>query len=209
MTKTFQNVEPEKQQRIIEVAMKHFAEDGYNDASTNKMVKEAGIGKGMLFYYFKTKHDLYIYLVSYGLDVMEQEFYQRIDFTEGDFIKRLYVIAKEKMRVFKRHPYLMEFLQTVLLYQDDNKALPDDLIKRYDVLVKEGMQKIYHNIDVSYFKEEMAIDKAIQLIEWSIQGYQQTLTNQLKQQQLTDALITQYWDDFHDYLTVLKQAYYK
>ncbi|GEM01866.1 regulatory protein, tetR family [Halolactibacillus halophilus] len=50
MTTTFHNVEPDKQQRIIEAAMKHFAENGYKDASTNKIVKEAGIGKGMLFY---------------------------------------------------------------------------------------------------------------------------------------------------------------
>ncbi|MGM0523991.1 MAG: TetR/AcrR family transcriptional regulator [Bacillota bacterium] len=209
MTTTFHNIEPDKQQRIIEVAMKHFAEDGYKDASTNKMVKEAGIGKGMLFYYFKTKYDLYIYLVDYGLDVMEQEFFNQVDLSEGDFIERMYQIAKQKMHVFKHHPHLMTFLQTVLLYSKENQPLPPELIARYDVLVKEGMQKMYQNIDVSYFKEQMDAEKAMRLIEWSIGGYQQTLTEQLKQQVLTDALIDQYWDDFYGYLAVLKQAYYK
>lgn len=209
MTKTFHNVERSKQQRIIQVAMKHFAEDGYKDASTNKMVKEAGIGKGMLFYYFKTKYDLYIYLVQYGLDVMEQEFFHQVDLSEGDFIERMYKIAKQKMYVFKRHPYLMTFLQTVLLYRHEDKPLPTELVKRYDTLVKEGMQKMYQNIDVSYFKEQMDAEKAMRLIEWSISGYQQTLTEQLKQQVLTEELIDQYWDDFYGYLAVLKQAYYK
>ena len=209
MTKTFHNIEPDKQQRIIQVAMKHFAEDGYKDASTNKMVKEAGIGKGMLFYYFKTKYDLYIYLVQYGLDVMEQEFFHQVDLSEGDFIERMYKIAKQKMYVFKRHPYLMTFLQTVLLYRHEDKPLPTELVKRYDRLVKEGMQKIYQNIDVSYFKEQMDAEKAMRLIEWSISGYQQTLTEQLKQQVLTEELIDQYWDNFYGYLAVLKQAYYK
>jgi len=209
MTTTFHNVEPDKQQRIIEVAMKHFAEAGYKDASTNKMVKEAGIGKGMLFYYFKTKYDLYIYLVHYGLDVMEQEFFNQVDLSEGDFIERMYQIAKQKMHVFKHHPHLMTFLQTVLLYSKENQPLPPELIARYETLVKEGMQKVYQNIDVSYFKEQMDAEKAMRLIEWSIGGYQQTLTEQLKQQVLTDALIDQYWDDFYGYLAVLKQAYYK
>jgi len=209
MTTTFHNVEPDKQQRIIEVAMKHFAEAGYKDASTNKMVKEAGIGKGMLFYYFKTKYDLYIYLVHYSLDVMEQEFFHQVDLSEGDFIERMYKIAKQKMYVFKRHPYLMTFLQTVLLYRHEDKPLPTELVKRYDRLVKEGMQKIYQNIDVSYFKEQMDAEKAMRLIEWSISGYQQTLTEQLKQQVLTEELIDQYWDNFYGYLAVLKQAYYK
>lgn len=209
MTTTFHNVEPDKQQRIIEVAMKYFAEDGYKDASTNKMVKEAGIGKGMLFYYFKTKYDLYIYLVHYSLDVMEQEFFHQVDLSEGDFIERMYKIAKQKMYVFKRHPYLMTFLQTVLLYRHEDKPLPTELVKRYDRLVKEGMQKMYQNIDVSYFKEQMDSEKAMRLIEWSISGYQQTLTEQLKQQVLTEELIDQYWDNFYGYLAVLKQAYYK
>lgn len=209
MTTTFHNVEPDKQQRIIEVAMKHFAEAGYKDASTNKMVKEAGIGKGMLFYYFKTKYDLYIYLVHYGLDVMEQEFFNQVDLSEGDFIERMYQIAKQKMHVFKRHPHLMTFLQTVLLYSEKDQPLPPELIARYETLVKEGMQKVYQNIDVSYFKEQMDAEKAMRLIEWSIGGYQQTLTEQLKQQVLTDTLIDQYWDDFYGYLAVLKQAYYK
>lgn len=209
MTTTFHNVEPDKQQRIIEVAMKHFAEAGYKDASTNKMVKEAGIGKGMLFYYFKTKYDLYIYLIDYGLGVMEQEFFHQVDLSEGDFIERMYKIAKQKMYVFKRYPYLMTFLQTVLLYRHEDKPLPTELVKRYDRLVKEGMQKMYQNIDVSYFKEQMDAEKAMRLIEWSISGYQQTLTEQLKQQVLTEELIDQYWDDFYGYLAVLKQAYYK
>lgn len=209
MTTTFHNIEPDKQQRIIEVAMKHFAEDGYKDASTNKIVKEAGIGKGMLFYYFKTKYDLYIYLVQYGLDVMEQEFFNQVDLNKGDFIERMYKIAKQKMYVFKRHPYLMTFLQTVLLYRHEDKPLPIELVKRYDTLVKEGMQKLYQNIDVSFFKEKMDAEKAMRLIEWSISGYQQTLTEQLKQQVLTEELIDQYWDDFYGYLAVLKQAYYK
>jgi AcrR family transcriptional regulator len=209
MTKTFHNIATDKQQRIIQVAMKHFAEDGYKDASTNKMVKEAGIGKGMLFYYFKTKYDLYIYLVDYGLDVMEQEFFHQVDLSEGDFIERMYKIAKQKMYVFKRYPYLMTFLQTVLLYRHEDKPLPTELVKRYDRLVKEGMQKMYQNIDVSYFKEQMDAEKAMRLIEWSISGYQQTLTEQLKQQVLTEELIDQYWDDFYGYLAVLKQAYYK
>jgi hypothetical protein len=55
----------------------------------------------------------------------------------------------------------------------------------------------------------MDAEKAMRLIEWSIGGYQQTLTEQLKQQVLTDTLIDQYWDDFYGYLAVLKLAYYK
>lgn len=45
----FNSLEAEKQERIINTALKEFARNGYDKASTNEIVKEAGISKGSLF----------------------------------------------------------------------------------------------------------------------------------------------------------------
>ena len=52
----FNSLDEEKRQKILDAALMEFAEHGYEKASTNRIVKEAGIGKGMLFYYFKSKN---------------------------------------------------------------------------------------------------------------------------------------------------------
>ena len=44
-----------KRQRILDAAIREFAEHGYDKASTNSIVKEAGIAKGLLFHYFGSK----------------------------------------------------------------------------------------------------------------------------------------------------------
>lgn len=121
----------------------------------------------------------------------------------------MYQVAKQKLIVFKRYPYLMTFLQTVLLYPSEEKHLPEQLLVRYERFVKEGVTRLYQNIDRTHFKEGMDVDRAMQLIEWSMGGYQQTLTNQLKQQACIEEKMHEYWDDFYRYLAVLKQVYYK
>ena len=56
--KVFNELEKEKQDRIIEAAIKEFAEYGYENGSTNRIVKECGISKGSLFKYFENKEDI-------------------------------------------------------------------------------------------------------------------------------------------------------
>jgi TetR/AcrR family transcriptional regulator len=70
VTTKFENVESEKQRIILNAALKEFADKGYEQASTNQIVKDAGIGKGMLFYYFTTKKKLYAYLVDYCINIL-------------------------------------------------------------------------------------------------------------------------------------------
>ncbi|MGI6412409.1 MAG: FtsX-like permease family protein [Syntrophomonadaceae bacterium] len=51
----FYSLEKDKQERIINAALKEFARSGYERASTNVIIKEAEISKGSLFNYFNSK----------------------------------------------------------------------------------------------------------------------------------------------------------
>lgn len=67
ITEAFYKLEPDKQQRILEAVLKEFATQGYDKASTNRIVQEAGIAKGMLFYYFKNKQELFRYALQHSI----------------------------------------------------------------------------------------------------------------------------------------------
>ncbi len=58
-TELFRKLPQEKQRRIFEAAVREFASKGYRLASMNSLVKAAGISKGSLFQYFRTKQDLF------------------------------------------------------------------------------------------------------------------------------------------------------
>src|SRR3954454_11365642 len=97
MYSKFLNLDKEKQDRIINAAIKEFAQKGYDSASTNEIVKEAGISKGLLFHYFKNKKQLFFFLFDYCYNVVADEFYKKVDLTERDFFKRIRQSVQIKM----------------------------------------------------------------------------------------------------------------
>ncbi|MFQ7003438.1 MAG: TetR/AcrR family transcriptional regulator [Ruthenibacterium lactatiformans] len=58
----------EKQARITNAALEVFARNDYKHASTDDIAAKAGISKGLLFYYFRNKQSLYLYLYDYALE---------------------------------------------------------------------------------------------------------------------------------------------
>jgi AcrR family transcriptional regulator len=204
---SFHNLDSDKQKRIINAACKEFAENGFEKASTNQIVKHAGIGKGMLFYYFKNKEELYHYLIDYCLNHAIQEYFQKIDTSEPDFIERLKQAAQLKTEYHLNNPDMLNFLAALFL-KDENE-MPERFRKRYKEIVVLKNSKLYDNIDTTLFRNDIDTEKAFKLIRWSIEGYQQELINQLKNQNLTTLNMDPYWDEFYEYLDVLKTIFYK
>lgn len=54
-------------QRILEAANRLFYHQGYNRTSFSDVVKAAGIPRGNIYYYFKTKDDILIAAIDYRL----------------------------------------------------------------------------------------------------------------------------------------------
>ncbi len=63
-TPLFLGLDSEKQHKIFMAGVSEFAEYGYENSSTNQIVKKAGISKGSLFKYFPTKEDFYFYVLD-------------------------------------------------------------------------------------------------------------------------------------------------
>ena len=68
MNDKFFDLKQEKQDRMINASLKIFSRGGYRHASTDEIVKEAGISKGLLFHYFGSKLGLYGFLFDYSAD---------------------------------------------------------------------------------------------------------------------------------------------
>ena len=64
-TKRFENIDPERKKKILDEARLEFIRNGYDRASLNTIIREAGISKGSLYYYFEDKIDLYITVLKY------------------------------------------------------------------------------------------------------------------------------------------------
>ncbi len=209
MTEKFLKLDEEKQKRIIHAALKEFAEKGYEQASTNQIVKEAGIGKGMLFYYFETKEKLFNYLVNYCLDILGKHFLSFIPEDSPDFIEKLAGISKLKFKFYTEFPLEWEFLSR--FFVEHGLELPEEARKKYEEIYAVSMEKFFGNnrIDKSLFRDDIDAEKAFQLIQWAIKGYQNELLERFKNKTVNMEDVEPLWDEFDEYLEILKTCFYK
>ena len=59
----------ELQARIFEASMATFAEHGFDQAKMEQVAEAAGVARATLYYHFRTKGDLFRFVLRYGLDL--------------------------------------------------------------------------------------------------------------------------------------------
>ena len=72
-TRRFENIDPERREKIINAAIKEFTKSGYEGASLNVIIRDAEISKGSLYYYFEDKTDLYLTVIKYVMEDIFKE----------------------------------------------------------------------------------------------------------------------------------------
>ena len=207
ITEKFIKLESEKRKTILDAAFEEFADHGYEYASTNRMVQKAKIGKGMLFYYFNSKKDLFNYLVEYGTGYIVNEYLSKIDGDEPDFIKRYKQAGIAKMKAYAENPHIFNFLAT--LHLNEYAELEEELKERILEIRTNGFAAMYNNIDKSLFRDDIDSKQVMRLINLTLYGYETELTNSLKEKKLSSMNFDSEWDDFNELLDLLRKIYYK
>lgn len=72
-----ESIREERRKSILEVALRLFANKGYESTSISQLAKEAGISKGLIYTYFESKEALLKSLVL-DLNEMERDFWEDI-----------------------------------------------------------------------------------------------------------------------------------
>lgn len=168
MNPKFFDVKKEKQDAIINAALMVFAENGYRKASTDVMVKEAGISKGLLFHYFISKQGVYEFIYDYSVKYMMLELMQTVRKDEKDFFSIQRMIELAKTRVMKNYPYMQQFLSSVK-YENHPDALK--VIRESDKVIDDTYASIYKKADMSRFRGPVDQQKIISMISWMSDGY--------------------------------------
>ena len=86
---TFLNLAPEKQEKLLSAAVREFTERPYNEASINRIVREAGIPRGSFYMYFRDKEDLFHYLVQESIQELLVVFEEILRGRNGDVFAAL------------------------------------------------------------------------------------------------------------------------
>ncbi len=94
----------QKRQRVIDQALRMFAERGYENVSVDEILQEAGIAKGTFYHYFESKEDI---LLDFGksqieiIDRWEEDSPKNIASLEGH-IQRLFMELSDSLKDMPR-----------------------------------------------------------------------------------------------------------
>jgi len=183
-----------------------FTQSGFEKASTNEIVKRANISKGSLFNYFNSKKDLYVYLIDYSVQIIER-IIEQIDLNETDIFKRIENIGLKKLRIQRKFPQVFDFL--VSTKQEESAEVKEIIKQKVEPIYGESTNKMYRNIDYDKFREGIDIEKAIEILNWTMFGFGEKGLSQINTFENISEFGEQYLKEWKSYSEILKYSFYK
>lgn len=177
------------------------------NASTDSIVKEAGISKGALFFYFKNKKGLFLFLYDYAVDIVKDGIITKFNKDEKDIFERRRQVALLKIEILKKHPEILDFLAAA--YMEDSGEVKSDLESRNKKLIAGGKDILNEGIDTSKFKENIDTKRAIEIITWAIDGFTNKEMEKIKRFSLHELDFNELLKEMDIYLEILKKNFYK
>lgn len=167
MNDKFFDLKKEKQDRMINAALKVFAGNGYEHASTDEIVKEAGISKGLLFHYFISKIGLYTFVYDYSVKYLLLELNTGVDKEETDFFKLTRQIKNCELQVMRTYPYLIRFLSESGREQN-SEALEATREKR--VYLGKQYDRLVERAEDTPLRDGVSMDQLKKMVQLTLDG---------------------------------------
>ncbi|MCZ6479222.1 MAG: TetR/AcrR family transcriptional regulator [Candidatus Methylomirabilales bacterium] len=98
-----------KRREILEAAMRVFAREGYHRAKMKAVAEEAGIGKGTVYEYFKSKTDLFLALHDHMLAELKAFYMKELEGIRqpAAMLERFIAVAFQTFRLWE--PFFLVF----------------------------------------------------------------------------------------------------
>ena len=209
MNSTFENISEDKRQKIIAACLEEFASKGYKNASTNSMVINAQISKGLLFHYFGNKKNLYLYLLDLSMECFIEKFYSYIEKPNSDIFERVMQRGIIKMKLAIEEPLMYKLVLEAFI--DIPQELEEEITKRYEKLYSEHMPIAFEDVDYSLFRDDIDTKKAMEFMVLCFDALYDKYTKQFKGKALniSDDEIDNMVKEYYEFMDMMKFGVYK
>ncbi|MCM1123021.1 MAG: TetR/AcrR family transcriptional regulator [Eubacterium sp.] len=200
MNEKFFDLKKEKQDRMINASLKLFATNGYKHASTDDIVTEAGISKGLLFHYFGSKIGLYTFLYDYSVRFMKLELTTGVSSSASDYFEIRKQIEFAKMQVLKNYPYMQQFLDRCV---SENVSEALMATEKQRSVIQDIYAVLKNQSDRSLFIDGISFEKLDAMLDYTITGLMCThfLDDSFHPEMLYEETVS--------YLNMMRQISYK
>lgn len=208
MIKQFKNLPAAEQRNLIDACLDEFGEKGYVRASTNTIVRNVGIPKGTLFYFFGNKKNLFLYLMDYAVGKYVQYVGTQSSAMPSGLFERLLHLSSVRMRFAAHAPKIYKFFfKTLLNVPDDLKA---DMQERFHQYADGNRQLMRDGLDTSRLREGVSVDQVLGLLDYFMEGLLARHTDQLTEMDAADtiAYVENLLEESAGYFDLIKRGVY-
>lgn len=174
MNEKFFELSKDKQDSMINAALKVFAKDGYQKASTDTIVKEAGISKGLLFHYFGNKKTLYCFVLQYSARYQMMEIARDMDEREKNLFERIRLTEENKRRMLLRYPFLDLFL---ICAGKEADAEVRQEAEKWSAAAKDACREVWMAADEALLRGNLTMEEAIEVVTLCMEGYKNRMAD--------------------------------
>lgn len=167
MNEKFFDLKKEKQDRMINAALKVFALHGYRHAGTDDIVREAAISKGLLFHYFGSKLGVYEFVYDYSVRYLLLELSTAVDVKETDLFTLLQQVENGKMHAMCGYPYLQPFLNRAQTENVSEALLAVEERKRQ---LEDYLESVFARADLGKYASPEDAGKLRKMLDLTIRG---------------------------------------
>ena len=143
------NLKPKKsenqKEKIIRIAIKKFSKEGFSNTSMDEISRESKVSKGLLFYHFNNKEELYVQSLAQGIDSTLDFADKLTEIAEAGLFQKKENLFHDletyyDLVVTKREKDLERLWLDGMLEAKKNSKLKKILIEREEKLMKVGVE---------------------------------------------------------------------
>ena len=169
MNEKFYALPQEKQDRIINAGFRVFSRNSYKKSPMLEIANEADISKSLLFFYFKNKKELYIFLMTKAEELTQQYLLDAGCYMETDIFEMMYKGLVAKVEMMKKYPDMSNF--AVKAYFEDDEEVQAEIQEIIASYTKLETSKSVPNLNPDDFKEGLDLGLMYQDMFLASEGY--------------------------------------
>ena len=148
----------EHSEALFQAAVQEFAAQGYEQASINAILKEAGMSKGQFYYHFKNKQGLYFALIE--VLITQKQAFMAGALEPDDLKQDFFTVLKTQIELgvafADAHPEISQFSESFL--REQGRPIYDEALARFnfdnDVALHQLVESAYRRGE---FREELPL----------------------------------------------------
>ncbi len=169
MNEKFYALPQEKQDRILNAGFRVFSKNSYKKSPMLEIANEADISKSLLFFYFKNKKELYLFLMKNAEELTMKYLTDSGCYKESDIFEMMYKGLLAKAEIMKKYPDMSNF--ALKAYYEEDEDVRDEIQKIIGPYTKLGTNKTLPELNPEDYKEGLDLELMYQDMFLASEGY--------------------------------------